>query len=329
MKDRRILVTGVTGKAVLPVAAALAKDNLVFGQARFADPDSERRVAASGIMPCRADLMGGDFDALPSSVDYVLHFAWTRAPADQLDAAMRANVDGAGLLLNHYRKARAALIVSSSAVYRGRADPLHAYREDEPIGSGPSVAAATSAVCKIALESVARVAARSLSLPVTIARLNTVVGPHQAFYGKMLQAVLNGEEIILPDADSAHNPIHSQDMITQIEPLLDAAGTTAPTINWSGDDVALSKEVIARFAARTGRSPRVSVRATPGLAGGSVTSTVLRTAITGPCRVGFDAAIDQMLDEMLDGAAPSLPQRDWGYASQWQNHRHTGSGSIE
>ncbi len=324
MKGQALLITGVTGKAVLPIAASLAKDNEVFGQARFTDAQTEKRIADLGIRPCRADFAAGDFENLPRAVDYVLHFAWTRAPADQLELAMLANVEGAGLLLQRYRGARAALIVSSSAVYLGNPDPMHCYKEGDPIGAGPSVAAATSAVCKIGLESVARLAARSLDLPITIARLNTVLGPHRAFYGKMLEAVLTGSEIALPSASNAHNPIHSEDMIAQIEPLLDAAGRAPLTVNWSGDDIAISRQVIARMAARTGREANIALRPAPGLGGGTVTDTSRRKAITGPCRISFNEGFERMLDEMLDGAPSSLVQRDWDYASTSQNHRFTG-----
>lgn len=325
MKGRSILVTGVTAKAALPIAAALAKDNEVWGQARFADAAVADRIAALGIRPCRADLAAGDLDRLPASVDYLLHFAWMRAPAHQLEAAMRANVDGAGRILHHCRNVRAALVVSSSAVYRGDPDPMHRYREGDSLGAGPSVAAETSAVCKIALESVARIAARSFDLPVTIARLNTVLGPHRAYYGKQVAAVIEGREIVLPSARNAHNPIHSEDMIRHIEPLLDAAGREPLTVNWSGDDIAISQDVIARIAARTGCAARVAVRSAPRLAGGTVTDTEHRRAITGPCRVAFADGLERMLDEMLDARPSPLAQRDWDYASPWQNRIFTGA----
>lgn len=328
MKGRSILVTGVTGKAVLPLAAALAQNNDVFGQARFTNAEAVRRVAELGIRPCKADFATGDFSNLPKSVDFVLHFAWTRAPADQLEAAMRVNVEGAGLLLHRYRSARAALVVSSSAVYRGKADPLYRYKEDDPVGAGPSVSAETSAVCKIGLEAAARIAARSYGLPVTIARLNTVLGPHRAFYGKQVEAVSAGREIVLPNEGNAHNPIHSKDMIRQVEPLLEAAGREPLTVNWSGDDIANSGDVVARIAKRIGREARVTIRPAAGLAGGSVTDTARRLSITGPCETRFHDALEDMLVEMLDRKPSPLAQRDWDYDTPWQNRVFSGNNEA-
>ncbi|QEH76862.1 NAD(P)-dependent oxidoreductase [Sphingomonas sp. C8-2] len=324
LKDRRILVTGVTGKAVIPIAAALARDNEVWGQARFTDPRDRQAIAALGIRPCAADLDSGDLGELPGDVDYVLHFAWMRAAREALEQAMRVNVEGAGLILNHCRTAKAALVVSSTAVYLAHSDPWHRYREGDPVGPSATAAAATSPICKVGLEAMARFAARTHDLPVTIARLNTVLGPHQAFYGKQVAAVLEGREIVLPGETDTHSPIHSEDMIRQIEPLLDAAGRAPLTVNWCGDDVAISQETIARIGERAGRDVRFTVRSAPGLAGGNISDPEKRRSITGPCLTGFGEGFERLLDEMLDGAAPSLPQRDWAYGSGAQNQIFQG-----
>lgn len=325
LKDSKILVTGVTGKAVLPIAAALARNNEVWGQARFRTAIDRQAVIARGIRPCAADLATGDLAELPTDVDYVLHFAWMRAARDALEEAMRVNVEGTGLVLHHCRRAKAALVVSSTAVYSGVPDPWHRYCEGDPVGPSASAAAATSPVSKLGLEAMARFAARAFGLPVTIARLNTVLGPHQAFHGKQVTAVLEGREIVLPSAADTHSPIHSADMIRQIAPLLHAAGRAPLTVNWCGDEVAISQDVIARIAARAGREARIVVRSAPGLAGGNISDPERRRAITGPCAVPFAKGLDALLDEMLDGAPSTLVQRNWDYVAGVQNRIFTGS----
>lgn len=328
MKGRTILITGVTGKAALPIAATLARDNQVFGLSRLASAHEREVLEGLSIIPCQGDLGSGDFSTVPRGLDYLLHFGWMRASSAELDAAMKVNVEGTGLLLDRVRPLRGVLIVSSSAVYRGEADPRHVYHVGDPIGAGHSVAAETSSICKIAMESVARIAAQTLGLRMTIARLNTVHGPHQAFYGKKVSSVLADQTIALPSADDPQNPIHIEDLMWQVEPLLDAAGLTPLTLNWSGDEVIETRSVIDRIAARTGHEPRVVVRSAPGLAGGTVTNPVPRKAITGPCRVGFDDAFDRMLDEMVDGLPTRWPQRDWAYASPIQNRIFEGQGET-
>ncbi|QTH21162.1 NAD(P)-dependent oxidoreductase [Rhizorhabdus wittichii] len=324
LKDRRILVTGVTGKAVVPIAAALARDNEVWGQARFTDARDRAAIAALGIRPCAADLGSGDVGDLPADVDYVLHFAWMRAAREALEQAMRVNVEGAGLVLHHCRSAKAALVVSSTAAYLADPDPWHRYREGDPVGPGLTAAAATSPVCKIGLEAMARFSARAHGLPVTIARLNTVLGPHQAFFGKQVTAVLEGREIVLPSDTDTHSPIHSEDMIRQIGPLLDAAGRAPLTVNWCGDDVAISQDTIARIGERAGKAACFTVRSAPGLAGGNISDPEKRRSITGPCLTSFGDGFERLLDEMLDGAPSPLPQRDWAYGSGAQNQIFKG-----
>ena len=63
-----------------------------------------------------------------------------------------------------------------------------------------------------------------------------MLGPHKAFYGKQVDAVLAGREIILPSEEDTHTPVHSEDMIQQIEPLLDAAAREPLRVNWCGDE---------------------------------------------------------------------------------------------
>lgn len=324
LKGRRILVTGVTGKAVLPIAAALARDNEVWGQARFADAASREAVTALGIRPCAADFAAGDFDQVPDNPEYVLHFAWMRAGREALEQAIKVNVEGAGLLLHHCRKAKAALVVSSTAVYLPNPDPWHRYKEGDPVGAGATVSAVTSPVCKVGLEAMARFAACAFDLPVTIARLNTVLGPHQAFFGKQLKAVLEGREISLPSEADTHAPIHTEDMIGQIAPLLDAAGKVPLTVNWCGDEVAISQQTIARMSERTAKPARIAVKSGPGLAGGNISDPERRRSITGPCQVAFADGFERMLDEILDGAPCVLPQRDWDYGAEAQNHIFRG-----
>ena len=52
------------------------------------------------------DLAGGDFGDLPDDFTYVLHLAWLRADLVHLEDAFRANVEGAGLVLQHCRRPR-------------------------------------------------------------------------------------------------------------------------------------------------------------------------------------------------------------------------------
>ena len=56
IKDCRILVTGPAGQIAFPLAARLARDNEVWGIARFGDAAARDRVEQTGITTRAVDL---------------------------------------------------------------------------------------------------------------------------------------------------------------------------------------------------------------------------------------------------------------------------------
>jgi UDP-glucuronate 4-epimerase len=305
LTDKKILITGVTGKAVLPIATSLAARNEVWGLSRFSDPQDRNRISALGIKPCAADLAIGDLSEVPSDFDHLLHFAWMRGKADELETALKVNVEGAGLILHHCRNAKSALVTSSLAVYAAHPDPLHLYRETDPIGPAATSNAATSPLSKAALEAMARFCSRTFSLPVIIPRLNTVLGPHKAYHGQQVQAVLHHQSFVLPGDPNAHSPIHSDDMILHIEPFLEAAIIGGNIVNWGGDEVVTSQQTLARIAERTGIPAKVVIQMKDGGAMGNASDAARRRSITGPCTIDFWSGLERLLDEMVPSSATS------------------------
>jgi nucleoside-diphosphate-sugar epimerase len=80
------------------------------------------------------------------------------------------------LILEHCRKAKAALIMSTVTIYKPHPDPWHAFREDDPLGDAMVPQQAPYSISKIAQEAVARYCARSFDLPTTIARMCAAYG---------------------------------------------------------------------------------------------------------------------------------------------------------
>jgi UDP-glucuronate 4-epimerase len=303
ISGRRILVTGVTGVGPWPIARALARDNEVWGVARFADAAKRSEVEAAGIKAVSLDLATNDFSALPTNFDHVLHFAWWRGPISQLDAAITFNVEATGFVLEHCRHAKSALVISGMGVYTGNPDPWHLYSESDPLGRGATAYAETSPTCKVGMEAVARYCARSFNLPVTIARLNTVFGLPGAYHGGMVKRALANEAITAPCDPNPHSPIHTSDMIDQIEPLLDAAAVPALITNWCGDELITTQDAAARIAELTGRPAKVELRAYPGAPAGTGANATRRRSITGPCKVEFWSAFDRLATDIIATAA--------------------------
>ena len=121
MKNRTVLVTGITGQVAFPVAKALEAENRVLALARYGREGDRERVAAIGAEPIVGDLAAGVFDGVPEDVDYVLHFAVAKSGEDDFDGDIAMNAEGAGLLMGHCRDAGAFLHCSTAAVYQAKA----------------------------------------------------------------------------------------------------------------------------------------------------------------------------------------------------------------
>jgi UDP-glucuronate 4-epimerase len=251
----RILVTGVTSEVAKPVAISLAKDNEVFGAARFRDPTSREPLHDGGVKTVRLDLVRADFDDLPGEVDYVVHFAVIKSGKWSVD--LDGNVSGLAYLMERYQNARAFMHCSTTAVYQP--DDHVEFSEDSPLGdSHRNYFLPTYSISKIAAEATARHAARRYNLPTTIARLNVPYGDGggwPAFHLAMMEA---GQEIgVHPDAPSVFQPIHSDDIVATVPKLLAAAGVPATTVNWGGEEKVSIEEWTAYLGELTGLSPKL------------------------------------------------------------------------
>src|SRR5687768_18097584 len=129
LRDQKILITGPAGQIAFPLAEYLARDNEVWGIARFSEAGSRERVEQAGITTRVCDLATGDFGDLPDDFTHVLHLAAFQGGGLDFDHAVRVNAEGTGLLLQHCRKAKAALVMSTHSVYRPHEDPWHVFVE--------------------------------------------------------------------------------------------------------------------------------------------------------------------------------------------------------
>jgi len=303
IQGEKILITGVTGMVATPLAHFLAESNEVWGVARFQDPAQREPYEAAGIKTRAIDLGSGDFSDLPQDFTTVLHLGWMRAPLDRLQEALRVNVEGAGLLLQHCRKARRTLIMSGMGVYSPHEDPWHAYSETDPIGRASTSYAPTSPASKAGIEAVARFCARAFGMPIVITRLNTYDGTLRSMPSQVITAVRDGTPIRAPSNPCPHTPIHIDDMRWQLEPLLDRASTPAFIVNWCGDETVPVQDW-ARMAGKFfGKEVSFEVNPTPGAPPGNRSDPTLRLSVTGPCRTVFRARFLRLCEEAKDTGA--------------------------
>lgn len=287
----KILVTGPAGQIAFPLVEFLARDNEVWGIARFTDQTSRQRVEAVGVTTRVCDLASGDFDGVPDDFTHVVHLATFQAGGHDYDEALRVNAEGTGLLLQHCRQAKAALVMSTHSVYRPQTDPMHVFVETDPLGDANVVHAPTYSMSKLGEEAVARYCARAFDLPVTLARMNASYGPNGGLPAYHLDAVVAGQPVTTRWDPCMYMPIHQDDINEQTAAMLDAASVPATIVNWGGDEPVSVQEWVAYMGELAGVTPELVVQPLPGTHIGSVASTDRRLPITGPCRVSWKDGI--------------------------------------
>jgi len=304
IRGEKILITGVTGMAPLPIAEFLAKENDVWGVARFSDPAKRERVQAAGLTTRAIDFMEPDLSELPDDFTYVMHWAYTRLPSGQFMPAIQVNAVAAGLILQHCRAAKAALVISAGTIYSPRNDDYyHPFHEEDDIGASYAPWGPTSPVSKVSLEAVCRFSAQAFSLPTTITRLNVVYGAEGGMPVDDMDAIVAGRPVHTFADPYPASPIHADDMCEQLEALYDAASVPATLVNWCGDEVVTQREWIAQAEALSGKRAEIVHNEVPTAAGGSVGDTARRMSITGRCRRTFREELAKLFAER-HGASP-------------------------
>ncbi|GAT09062.1 NAD(P)-dependent oxidoreductase [Mycolicibacterium novocastrense] len=285
LSGERVLITGPAGRIAYGVAKSLAKDNEVWGIARFSDIAAREEVEALGLTTRSIDLAVGDFVDLPTNFTYLLHIAADFG--EDYEQGLRVNAEGTGLLLSHCRCVKAALVMSTVTVYKPHPDPWHAFREDDPIGDAGLPSPQPYSIVKIAEEAVARYCAREFGIPTVIARMGSAYGERGGLPLWHLQAIAEGRPVVARWDPLPYSPIHYDDINAQIPALLDATSVPATIVNFAGDTPVSVQQWCAYFGELLGVSPQVDVQPVPGASVGSVGDHTMRTSITGPCTVDW------------------------------------------
>ncbi|HWE67798.1 MAG TPA: NAD(P)-dependent oxidoreductase [Acidimicrobiales bacterium] len=255
LTGRKIVITGVTGQVARPLAAALARQNEVYGAARFSDQAARDELEAAGVRCVPVDLVTGDVAGLPADADYVLHFAVAKTNNWEVDLA--ANSGGLAYLMEHHQHASAFLHCSTTGVYKPEGH--RQFAEDGPLGDNHGVwpFLRTYSICKIAAEGTARWAAERFALPTTIARLSVPYGDGGGWPAIHLHMMLSGHAIpVHLDAPSVYHPLHQDDILAMVPRLLDAASVPATTVNWGGSEAVSVEEWCTYLAELTGATAR-------------------------------------------------------------------------
>ena len=307
LSGEKILITGPAGQIAFPLTEYLSRDNEVWGIARFSEAGSRERVEALGVTTRVVDLAAGDYRDLPDDFTYVLHLATFQGGGADYDWAITVNGEGTGLLLQHCRKAKAALVMSTQSTYKPLDDPLHVFTETDALGDGNSVHAPTYSISKITEEAVARYCARAFDLPVTIARMNASYGPNGGLPTYHLDWIIGQQPVVTRWDPCPYSLIHQDDINEQAEALLAAASVPTTVVNWGGDEGVSVQQWCAYIGELTGIAPDVQVKLMPGTSRGSIADPTKRISFTGPCKVPWREGIRRTFEARYpNGATPGM-----------------------
>ena len=301
LSGEKVLVTGAAGQIAFPLVEYLARNNDVWGIARFGEPGSREKVEAVGATTRVCDLETGRFDGIPSDFSYVVHLAAFMGPGLDFDHAISVNAEGTGLLLQHCQTAKAALLMSTHSVYRPATDPMHVFLETDPIGEVNSAMAPTYSMSKIAQEAVGRYCSRAFDLPVVIARMNASYGANGGLPTHHIDAIAAGSAVNTRWNPCMYSPIHQDDINEQVGRLLSAATVPATIVNWAGDEPVSVQEWCGYVGELLGVQPIVNVIDSLGTLRGSIASNAKRAAITGPCRVDWRSGLRRTVEARYPG----------------------------
>lgn len=283
LQNKRILVTGPAGQIALPLVRELAKENEVWGIARFGDPELRAKVDATGCTTRSVDLVAPDWQDLPERFDHVLHLAIFQTAEPDYDYALKVNAEGTALLMHRFANSESILIVSTVAVYDNNPDGAHRYHENDMFGDNHAPYSPTYGISKIAQEGVARSMARVLNVPTTIARMNVSYSALGGLPAYQLDMVVNDMEVPVMQGGAWFNPIDEDDIYLQISKLLGVASVPATILNWGGDDAVSTEEYVTYLASLVGKTPKFTY-VPDGIAGRAMDNT-RREALIGGCTV--------------------------------------------
>ncbi len=249
LKSEKILITGATGKIAFPIARELAKQNEVWGAARFSKEGDREKLIAAGIKPIQLDISLGDFSSLPADFSYVFHAA-VDPGTDDWRRCVQTNAQCSGDLLLHCRNAKGFVYCSTGSVYRYEGKPLtEADAPGAPLRANYSFS-------KIAGEQVCTWVANQFKIPLTIIRICSTYGPEGGTPCDRLDMILQGKPIRLhPDRPNNYNPIYEDDYVVLGIRAMEVAALPPITLNWGGSETVSAEDYCTYMGELVGVKP--------------------------------------------------------------------------
>jgi len=296
---KKIIIAGIAGRIGSGLGEYfLENGNEVWGYDLFYRPGSREYWESLGARTVMGDFTKGEFDGLPTDADYCVNLAANTMPGN-FSVGLRDNALGPALLMQRCKNVKAFMHFSSCALYTPTNDPMTIYAEEDAVGSK---AEGYYSGAKIAGEGAVKAMAHILQLPTIQLRPSVYYGTRGdggLFALVYLSNLVNHLPIeIIKRKPSYFSCIYDKDINLFMEPLLNAAATEAPIVNFIGDDYLSVEELVSYMHELTGIKPiykYVNELSWPAM----IISPEKRKSITGPSSYPWKKGVKEFVEYWL------------------------------
>jgi nucleoside-diphosphate-sugar epimerase len=135
VKNKKILIFGVSGRVGLDLAKILVKNNKVHGVARFTDPETRQKLEALGIDFFQMDVVKQDLKKIPPDFDYVFNeIAFMHGAEEDPKLAYETNAYLLGRIMEHFKPPNGFIHASTGNVYGLPGEPVTEESHEAPVG---------------------------------------------------------------------------------------------------------------------------------------------------------------------------------------------------
>ncbi len=281
MEGQKILVTGPAGHLTAPLVRELAKENDVWGLARFSRPESRAWLEEIGVTCVAKDLANDDLSDLPTDFDYVFHAGAMVAMDSEADMAytFKVNAQGTGRLMVHCRGVKTFVHCSTGGVYAHATTPR---AEDADYGA-PIPAYSLS---KIAAEQLVIFISQQWQIPTIMLRIGAVYGYDATGPAVRLDRMVRGKEVwVNPTEPRQASVMWQGDAVRLAIKAFECGRVPAYPVNFCGDDPVSIEDYCTYAGKLLGIEPRFKY--TDGTYPAGQMDTTLMHEVLGRCEVGW------------------------------------------